>query len=344
MVRIKLTSSTKILLITLYRLQFIPPSVFLEEFPVFLEVLSVMKEDWVMAGDINFHLETDEYNVSLLKDIFVTFDLTQYVSSPTHNLGHTIDFILARYDTPLVRNVETNNVQLSDHFMITFDLEAEVEQQEVRTITFRKFHDTEQFMQDVKAKYESDSLTRPTMGEAVVAYNSAVTELVDKHYQPKTKQIKVVPHAPWFDSDYCNLRKQRRKAEKKYKKTKMAVDKEAFVALRKQTTNLASVKQRDYYIKKMEECNGQKALFDCVNNLIDSNKESVLPEHTSTVELANNFATYFKEKIINIRKTFPAKHHHTKETNASFDGVPLLNFEPATEDEVRANTCLEIWY
>ena len=94
----------------------------------------------------------------------------------------------------------------------------------------------------------------------------------------------------------------------------------------------------------MEECNGQKALFDCVNNLIDSNKESVLPEHTSTVELANNFATYFKEKIINIRKTFPAKHHHTKETNASFDGVPLLNFEPATEDEVRANTCLEIWY
>ena len=334
-VSIKLSSSTKILLVTLYRLQFIPTSVFLEEFPVFLEVLSVMKEDWIMAGDINFHLETEEHNVSLLKDIFVTFDLTQYVSSPTHNLGHTIDFILARYDTPLVRNVETNNVQLSDHFMITFDVEADVEQQQVKTITYRKFQDTEQFMQDVKEKYESSSLTRPTMREAIVAYNSTVSELIDKHYQPKTKQIKIVPHAPWFDSEYCNLRKKRRKAEKKYKKTKLSEDKEAFVALRKQTTNLASKKQKDFYTKKMKECNGQKSLFNCVNNLLDSSKESVLPEHTSTVELANNFATYFKEKIVDIRKTFPAKQLNTKKTNTPFKGVPLLCFEPATEDEVR---------
>ena len=131
MVTIKLTTSTKLVLVTIYRLQFIPPSVFLEEFPMFLEVLSVMKEDWVMAGDINFHLETEEHNVLLLKDIFATFNLTQYVSFPTHNLGHTIDFILTRHGSPVVRNVEPNKVLLSDHFMITFNLEAEVEQQRV---------------------------------------------------------------------------------------------------------------------------------------------------------------------------------------------------------------------
>ena len=335
MVNIKLTSSTKILLVSLYRLQFIPPSVFLEEFPVFLEVLSVMKEDWVMAGDINFHLETDEYNVSLLKDIFVTFDLTQYVSFPTHNLGHTLDFILARYDTPVVKNVETNNVHLSDHFMITFDLEAEIEQQQLRTITFRKFDDIKQFMQDVKKKHDSNLLTKPTMGEAVVTYNSEVSELLDKHFKPRTKQIKVVPHAPWFDSEYCNLRKERRKAEKKYRKSKLTADKEAFVALRKQTTSLAAKKQKDYYVRKIDECNGQKALFDCVNRLTDKNNETVLPEHTSSLELANNFAAYFRQKIIDIRKSFPEKQQDTHETYTSFEGVPLMSFEPTTEDEIR---------
>ena len=76
------------------------------------------------------------------------------------------------------------------------------------------------------------------MGEAIATYNSVIEELMDKHYHPKTKQIKVVPHAPWFDSEYENLRKRRRKAEKKYKKTKLAKDRAAFVALLKQTTNI----------------------------------------------------------------------------------------------------------
>ena len=336
MVTIKLTTSTKLVLVTIYRLQFIPPSVFLEEFPMFLEVLSVMKEDWVMAGDINFHLETEEHNVLLLKDIFATFNLTQYVSFPTHNLGHTIDFVLARHGSPVVRNVEPNNVLLSDHFMITFNLEAEVEQQRVQTITYRRFQNTDRFRQDIKERYESTSLSRPTMGEAVATYNSVIRELVEKHYQPKTKQIKAVPHAPWFDSEYDNLRKRRRKAEKKYKKTKLAEDRSAFIALRKETTILASKKQKDYYAQKIKDCKGQKALYECVNSLVDRKKEAVLPEHTSPIELANDFAQYFKEKIINIRKSFPTKQLDTKEIYKPFEGVPLLKFQSATEDEIQA--------
>ena len=77
MVNVKLTTSTKLLLVTIYRLQFIPPSVFLDEFTTFLEVLSAMKETWVISGDINFHLETDEHNVLLLRDIFSTFNIVQ---------------------------------------------------------------------------------------------------------------------------------------------------------------------------------------------------------------------------------------------------------------------------
>ena len=335
MVSIKLSCNTKIVFISLYRLQFVPPSVFLEEFSEFIEVLSVAKEDWVISGDINFHLETAEYNVSLLEDIFDTFGLSQYVNFPTHNLGHTLDFILARNDALIINNVEVNNVHLSDHFMITFNLEADIEQQEIRTATFRNFTNTEEFKQELKEKYESNSLIKPTMGESVVSYNSTLKELFDKHYPPRRKKVKLVPHAPWFDSEYKNLRSQRRKAEKKYRKSGLAEDKDTFVALRKQTTTLASKKQKEYYVNKFEQCSGQRALYDCVNTLIDRKKDAVLPEHTSPEELANNFATYFKEKIINIRKQFPVKQTNPRESYTDFDGVPLMNFEPTTEDEIR---------
>ena len=46
------------------------------------------------------------------------------------------------------------------------------------------------------------------------------------------------PNAPWFDSEYKILRRKRRKAEKKYKKTKALVDKAAFIKLRKETKDL----------------------------------------------------------------------------------------------------------
>ena len=37
-----------------------------------------------------------------------------------------------------------------------------------------------------------------------------------------------------------------------------------------------------------------------------------------------------------IRKSFPSKKQDKKETYSSFEGTPLVNFQPATEDEIRA--------
>ena len=339
MVTIKLTTSTKLLLITIYRLLFITPSVFLKEFSEFLETLSVMKENWVIAGDINFHLETEDSLVIRLKDIFKNFDLVQYVNLPTHNLGHTLDLVLGRNDAPKIYNLDVNDVQLSDHYMVSFKVEADVVKHDMRTITYRNFKAegvADRFMAEVKEKCELmiKSAVSPTMGESINLYNSCIRELVEKYYPPKTKQIKVMPHAPWFDSEYQKLRSQRRKAEKKSKKTKLPADREEFVKLRKETTQLALRKQKSYYERKIGDCTGQKEMYSCVNRLLDRKQESVLPEHTSSFELANKFAKYFKEKIQKIRDSFPAVRSQT-ETEDHFEGTPLVEFQPATEEEIR---------
>ena len=253
----------------------------------------------------------------------------------THNQGHTLDVVLARYDSPSITNIDIRNVELSDHYMITFDVEADIVQHEMKTVCHRNFSDHEKFLSDVKERFETlkHTLSTSTMCESVTTYNSILSELFKEHNPSRSKQIKIVPNAPWFDSEYKELRKQRRKAEKRYRKTKSTEDKNTFTGLRKQTTSLAFNKQKDYYVKKIGGCKGQKELFSCVNRLLDTKKEPVLPEHTSEQELANEFAKYFKEKISKIRQSFPKKGNSTT-SGASFCGTPLYEFEPTTDEEI----------
>ena len=136
-VSVKLTNSTKLMIITIYRLQFIPASTFLEEFTELLEGLNAMTEDFIISGDINFHLETDDPHVLHLQNLWSTFNITQHVRTTTHNLGHTLDLVLTKSDSPSIRNLECRDIQLSDHFMVIFESEVEVVKQEQRTITFR---------------------------------------------------------------------------------------------------------------------------------------------------------------------------------------------------------------
>ena len=75
-------------------------------------------------------------------------------------------------------------------------------------------------------------------------------------------------------------------------------------------------------------------MFACVNQLLDIKQNTVLPSHNSTEELAKRFQTYFREKIVNIRNTFPIIIN--PETLFADSGFALEAFEPATEDEIRS--------
>jgi len=97
MVQIQLKGNSKIMLISIYRLQLISPRTFIDEFTELLEMLSVSTDCFVLTGDINFHLETDDHYATCLKELFKGFNLVQYVNFATHKLGHTLDLVLARW-------------------------------------------------------------------------------------------------------------------------------------------------------------------------------------------------------------------------------------------------------
>ena len=333
MVEIQLSNKLKMNLVTIYRLLFIAPNIFIDEFTEFLEMLSINTHKFVLSGDINFHLESNEVNAKRLNELFSTFNMIQYINFPTHNLGHTLDLVLSHSDSPTINNLSPHNVYLSDHYLIGFSIQVSPLSYSMKSISYRnaKAVINEHFISEIRERYNNEPST--DMKVAVSVYDSLMRSITDKYAPVKTKLIKIVPSAPWFDAEYLRLRKLRRKAEKKYRKSGLFIDREEFINLRKQSTDLALKKKQEYYSRKINQCNGnRRSLYTCLNELLDTKQESVLPSHNSNTELANRFQNYFTQKICEIRKAFSPKTSIDLE-KSKVDHI-LNFFDPATEDEL----------
>ena len=156
-----------------------------------------------------------------------------------------------------------------------------------------------QFRTEIKEGYENIPICN--MQDKVC--HTLISKAINTHAPLKTKQIKVVLDAPWFDFEYKALRRRRRKAERRYRKTGLVEHKNEFVELRNQTTALAIDKKKTYYVRKIDECNRNcKLLFACVNQLLDTKQNTILPSHNSTEELADR--RILKKKLKTFEKHF----------------------------------------
>ena len=303
-----------------------------------------LSETWMSSDDDDITAVIKTYGYKLLHNrrrnrekrigggvgvmLKVTLESKKVSSKQFSSFEHTI---------VIIDGILPNDVKLSDHFLLEFKVSISALKKEYISLNYRdtKSVDSDRFCSDIKNGYTD--IHSGNMKEKMIAYNTLMSGVVDSHAPLKTKQIKIVPNAPWFDFEYKSLRRLRRKAEKRYKQSGLEVHKKQFITLRKQTTVLAFNKKRTYYAERIDACNGNsKSLFSCVNKLLDIKQDVVLPSHNSNTELAENFKLYFKEKISNIRKTFPTSDIRSNNETILDSMKALYTFEPTTEDELRS--------
>ena len=332
-VQIKLCNRKSIFLISFYRLQEVAVSTFVEDFTDLLNDYTIPNEHFIIAGDINIHMETDDANSNKIKDLIDIYDLKQHVEVPTHVKGHTLDVVITPKKNTL-GNLRVASYDLSHHSLIDFDAAFEFESAKgKRRITHRsKNVDIAGFRKDANdtllALPKTDDLN-----EKIKRYNTALANVVNKHAPILSKTITVVPDAPWFDAEYRNLRKLRRKAEKKFRKSQLDTDKKVYQSLRKQAVNLAFDKKKQFVSSKLEQgCS--KTLYAVVNELIDNKKQAVLPKAESDASLANKFQIFFREKIEKIRSSFTPSPSYTAKTKPNPNLQKLSVFEPTNVDEI----------
>ena len=154
-----------------------------------------------------------------------------------------MDIIATFGDYPIITNIESTEYDLSHHFLVEFDVDVFPETQLYKLIKYRhtKKVNWDKFKKDIETGLTFSDTT--PFEEGISEYKIVTSKVLDEHAPRKSRRVKVVNTAPWFDFEYVNLRKLRRKAERQYRRTGFLADKENYKRFRKQTTDLAKEKK-----------------------------------------------------------------------------------------------------
>lgn len=172
-------------------------------------------------------------------------------------------------------------------------------------------------------------------------YNTTIHNAVEKHAPLTKKSVLLRPNTKWYSEELRDAKRERRRAERLWRKTRLEVHRQIFRDTSSKTAKLLYKTKQDYFSQKIEECGkDNKQLFKLSKSLMGKKQETILPSSTSNKELANEFSKFFINKVATIRDGLRKLTTSNTETSLSvdihFSGDPLMSFRHTTEDEVRA--------
>ena len=319
---------------------------FAREWSLYLERFIEVQEELLIVGDFNIHVDT----VNSLSDSFTNIldanGLKQHVDQPTHRKGHTLDLVITRDTSRLLRSPpvisisgvgDLTGASSCDHYAVWCYLNIARPKTISKTVTYRSLrkipiHDCRA---DILRVVECNS---ETAGALVEQYNGKLQALTDKYAPPQNKTITLRPHAPWYTEALRREKRERRKCERTATRTLLTVDREiAEERYARRTVQIEQAKAA-YYTSQIDKNKGDsKTLFKLTNSLMGKNGETILPTHSCDKTLADQFLSFFHNKIDNIRAGLCAMVDEplVEIPDQSFNGVPLNCFSSVTLQEIR---------
>ena len=127
-------------------------SMFFTDFDTLLDHYSSLTGKLVILGDFNFHYDQqDNPDTKRLCLSLRNHNLTQHVTQPTHQRGHTLDWLVTR-DNDLIVNTDISTDLPSDHSAILATLNLPLPPKTKHPVTRRNIKrvDRSQFLDDAK--------------------------------------------------------------------------------------------------------------------------------------------------------------------------------------------------
>ena len=333
------SNSDNIRITTVYLPKGVFSSVFSAEFCELLGHLQTLPGKHVIVGDFNFHLnDGDDPAANKFKSLLEQYNLVQHITVPTHDNGNTLDLVITRSDIS-VSNILTDSSVKSDHYAVIFNISCVSPGVAKKCVSYRKWRsvDIESVREDITAAFAD--FTVHDVNSAVQEYNSILCDIADKHAPEKTRVFSVRAETPWFNSDLAEEKRKKRKLERKYKQTKLIIDKERFDSQKNKYNYLLTEAKKNYFKSKIENAASSKDLYKVCNKLLNREQKSVLPAHECAKDLADRFINFFNNKISQIRENLlqsPADTPiHLQNINPNFTGQTFEYFSSVTEQDVR---------
>ena len=236
-INIKVTHLNKSIQITVaYRPPNTSKRVFLDEFGNFLDTQNDNRKI-LICEDFNLHMDnkTDNY-VNEFTELLKSYDLENVINKPTSLSNHTINLVIQNKNEKVVHDIhiEPECVVSPMHKLILFNIKLWKSSTTKKWITYRNKinFEPEKFIDESlktvrKLKFNCDcDLGRNQTDEQICVNcftdrNKKILALNYKDRCPEVmKQIVVKENAKWYNSELRELKKQKRKLEDKWKRSK----------------------------------------------------------------------------------------------------------------------------
>ena len=306
----KTPTGTKVTFLIVYRPGPMNSS-FNKEIDNLLSTISQKCDILILAGDLNIHFElTSNKVVKQSLDILRSYGLQRKVFDSTHIAGGSLDqiFVYSQFDQMTTAVTVDQNACIigSDHYPVFCDMSLSYEHKYFKDISFRKLKSIDSSCFRSELSTLIGNLNYETFPEAVMSLHNGCTSLLDDHAPLISKRVSVIDSAPWFDNEYRNLRKLRRKCERLARKPGAGtVEWQAYKDLCDECTNLAQQKKKQHFNRMICNSDGNpKTLYKIVNKALDRKQTKPIPDYTDNLsELADDFNSFFISKIENIRNS-----------------------------------------
>ena len=141
-----------------------------------------------------------------------------------------------------------------------------------------------------------------------------------------------IDNAPWFTSEIKDLRKNRREAERRWRKSKTLENRTNYVIIRNQVNEKIRETKLNYYNSVSEREKDLNKLYGIFDSLLGVKKENILPDNENDDNnLAIKFVKYFENKIKLINENLEVERNNINTVDAVHTGLHDLNYEPLKE-------------
>ncbi|WAR11312.1 hypothetical protein MAR_025492, partial [Mya arenaria] len=217
-----------------------------------------------------------------------------------------------------------------DHLAICTHLQTQKPKREHKIVSFRAFRDIsiDDLVTDITNSQTLQSI-ESTTEELVERYNTCLQELLDKHAPLQTKVTTIRPNTTWYNDSLRAAKRNRRKAERKMRKSNLTVHTEIYKEACIIYNKLMLQTKKDYYSSKIEEnSNDRRQIFKLTNTLMGCKRDTVLPSTDNDKSLANKFCDFFIGKIISIRNKLSENQTDNDVLRADVNTALGQAFEP----------------
>src|SRR6218665_1231275 len=211
-----------------------PSSLFFHKFAVLLEQFALYNAQLVITGDLNLHLEDPSLPASSeFPTIIDQFGLTQHVAEPTHMAGGWLDVVLTRDDC-IPTDVRVFPPTASDHGLVTATIPflCDTPSYLIRQVRDWSNLDRAAFgsaLLEIPAVADQYIMNDLKVADVFATYQSAMAEVFERLLPTRQARIRLCGLTPWFNAECRSLRREARRLERLYGRTRAPADRAAWV-------------------------------------------------------------------------------------------------------------------